>query len=131
MVKIPYLYILIHDMKAIISERRNLGVGLAMFSMNAILKGIFLQHSSRGGGGATEHGLGEALALWQTLLLDHTHLEAHGVPRPCTSLLATLDQALLRKIKWTKITNNFWSFRSGKRCVVVGLTFWMTEKRFS
>ena len=91
-------------MKSIISECCNLGVGLVMFSnnltetMNAIMKGIYLQHSSRGGGSATEYGLGEAFALRQTILhgflLNHAHLEAHGVPRPCTSRLASLDRSI-------------------------------------
>ena len=92
--KSSYLYILIHDMKTIISECSNLGVGLAMFSndltetVNAIMKGIYLQHSSRGGCSATEYGLGEAFVLRQTILhvflLNHAHLEADGVPGPCT-----------------------------------------------
>ena len=62
--KSSYLYILIHDMKTIMSECRNFRVGLAMFSnnltetMNAIMKGIYLQHSSRGGCSATEYRLG-------------------------------------------------------------------------
>ena len=122
-----YLYILIHDMKTIISECRNLGVGVAMFSddltetMNAIMKGIYLQHSSRGGGSETEYGLGEAFALRQTILrvflLNHAHLEAHGVPRPCTSRLASLDRSI-QKPKWTKISKNLWSSRSGKRYAV-------------
>ena len=83
-----YLYILIDDMKTIISECRNLGLGLAMFSndmtetMNAIMNGIYPQHSSRGGGSATEYGLDEAFALRQTILhvflLNLAHLEAHG-----------------------------------------------------
>ena len=88
--KSSYLYSLIHDMKTIISKCRNLGVGVAMFSnyltetMNAIMKGMNLQHSGRGGGSATEDVLGEAFALRQTILLvfllNHAHLEAHGVP---------------------------------------------------
>ena len=125
--KSSYLYILIHDMKTIISECRNFGVGLAMFSndltetMNAMMKGIYLQHSSRAGGSATEFRLGEAFALRQTtlhvVLLNHAHLEAHGVPRPCTSRLASLDRSI-QKPKWTKISENFWSSRSGKRHAV-------------
>ena len=125
--KLSYLYILIHDMKTIISECRNLGVGLALFSndvtetMNAIMKGIYLQHSSRGVGFATEYGLGEAFALRQTILhvflLNHAHLEAHGVPRPCTSRLASLDRSI-QKPKWTKISKIFWSSRRGKRYAV-------------
>ena len=121
------LYILIHDMKTIISECRNLGVGFVMFSndltetMNAILKGIYLQHSSRGGGSATEYELGEAFALRQTILLvfllNHAHMEAHGVPGPCTSRLASLDRSI-QKPKWTKMSKNFWSSRSGKRYAV-------------
>ena len=108
--KSSYLYILIHDMKTIISECRKLGVGVAMFSndltetMNAIMKGIYLQHSSRGGSSATEYGLGEAFALRQTILhvflLNHVHLEAHGVQRPCTSRRASLDRSI-QKPKWT------------------------------
>ena len=125
--KSSYLYILIHDTKTIISECRNLGVCLAMFSndltetMNAIMKGIYLQHSSTGGGCATEYGLGEAFALRQTSLhvfsLNHPHLEAHSVPRPCTSRLASLDRSI-QKPQWTKISENFWSSRSGKRYAV-------------
>ena len=125
--KSSYLYILIHDMKTIISECRNLRVGVAMFSndltetMNAIMKGIYPQHSSRGGGSATEYGLGEAFALTQTILhvflLNYAHLEAHGVPRPCTSRLASLD-CPIQKPKWSKISKNFWSSRSGKRYAV-------------
>ena len=122
--KSSYLYILIHDMKTIISECGNLGVGVARFSndltetMNAMMKGIYLQHSSRGGGSATEYGLGEAFSLRQTILhvflLKHAHLEAHGVPRPCTSRLASVDRSI-QKPKWTKISKNFCSSRSGKR----------------
>ena len=125
--KSSYLYIRVHDMKTIISECRNWGVGLAMFSndpaetMNAIMKGIYLRHSSRGGGSATEYRLGEAFALSQTILhvflLNHAHLEAHGVPRPCTSPLASLDRSI-QKPKWTKISKNSWSSRSGKRYAV-------------
>ena len=125
--KLSYLYILIHDMKTIISECRNLGVGLAMFSnnltetMNAIMKGIYLQHSSRGGGSATEYGFGEAFALSQTILhvflSNHAYLDAHGVPRPCTSRLASLDRSM-QKPKWIKISKNFWISRSGKRYAV-------------
>ena len=125
--KSSYLYILIHVKKTIITECRNLGVGLAMFSndltetMNAIMKGIYLQHSSRGGGPATEYGLGEAFALRQTSLhvslLNHAHLEAHGVPRPCTSRLASLDRSI-QNPKWTKISKNFWISRSGKKYAV-------------
>ena len=90
-------------------------------TMNAIMKGIYLQHSSRGGGSATEYGFGEAFALRHTILhvflLNHAHLEAHGVPRPCTSRLASLDRSI-QKPKWTKISKNFWSSRSGKRYAV-------------
>ena len=125
--KSPYLYILIHDMKTIISKCRNLGVGLTMFSnnltetMNAIMKGIYLQHSSRGVGSATDYEWGEAFALRQTIvhvfLLNHAHLEAHGVPRPCTSRLVSPDCSI-QKPKWTKISKNFWTSRSGKRYAV-------------
>ena len=121
--KASYLYIPIHDMKIIISECRNLGVGVAMSSndltetMNAITLGIYLQHSSRGAGSATE-----AFALRQTILhlisLDHAHLEMHGVPRPCTSRLASLDRST-QKPKWTKISKSFWSSRSGKRIMMI------------
>ena len=114
-------------MKTIIRECRNLGVGLAMFSndltetMNAIMKGIYLQHSSSGGSSATEYGLGQSFALRQTILhvflLNHAHLEAHGVPQPCTSHLASLDRSI-QKPKWTKISKTFWSSRSGKRYAV-------------
>ena len=120
--KSSYLYILIHDMKTIISKCRNLGVGLAMFSndltetMNAIMRGVYFQHSSRGGGSATEYGLSEAFVL-HVFLLNHAHLEAHGVPRPCTSRLASLDRSI-QKPKWTKISKKFWSSRSGKRYAV-------------
>ena len=79
-------------MKDIISQCRNLGVGFAMISndltetMNAIMKATVLQHSSRGGGGATVYGMAEILALRKTLLhaflLNHAHLEAYGVPQP-------------------------------------------------
>ena len=125
--KSSYLYILIHDMRTIISECRKLGVGVAMSSndltetMNATMKGIHLQHSSRGGGSATEYGLGEAFALRQSILyvflLSHAHLEDHGVPRPCTSRLASLDLSI-QKPKWTAISKNFWSSTSGKRYAV-------------
>ena len=114
-------------MKTIISECRNLGPGAAMFSndltetMNAIMKGIYLQHSSRGGGSATEYGLGEAFALRQTILhvflLNHAHLEAHGVPRRCTSRLVSLHCSI-QKPKWTIISKHFWISRSGKRYAV-------------
>ena len=119
--------LLVHDMKTIISECRNFGVGVVMFSndltetMNAIMKRIYLQHSSRGGVSATEYGLGEAFALRQSILhvflLNHAHLKAHGVPRPCTSRLASLDRSI-QKPKWTKIPKNFWSSRRGKRYAV-------------
>ena len=125
--KWSYLYILIHDMKTIISECCNLGVSVAMFSndltetMNAIMKGIYLQHSSRGVGSATQYGLGEAFALRQTILhvflLNHAHLEAHGVPRPCTSHVASLDGSIW-KPKWTRISKTLWSSRGGKRYVL-------------
>ena len=102
--KSSHLYILIQDIKSIISECRNLGVGLAMFpnnlaeTMNAIMKGIYLQHSSREGGFATENGWGEAFALRQTILyvflLNPPHLEGHGMTRPCTSRLASLDRSI-------------------------------------
>ena len=115
--KSSYLYTLIHDMKTIISECCNLGVGLAMFSndltetMNSFMKGIYLQHSSRGLGSATEYGLGEAFAQRQAILhvflLNHAHLEAYGVPRPCTSRLASLDRSM-EKPKWTEAEAGEW-----------------------
>ena len=125
--KSSYLYILIHDMKTIISECRNLRVGVAMFSnnlketVNAIMKGKHLQQSSRGAGSAREYGFGKASALRQTILhvflLNHAHLGAHGVPRPCTSRLASLDRSI-QKPNWTKTSEDFWSSRSGKRYAV-------------
>ena len=90
-------------MKAIIRKCFNLGFRLIMFgndlteTMNAIMKAVFLQNSSRGGVAATEWGLGEALALTWTLLQGFPLCHAFWKP------VANHDPAHLVGQRWIKL----------------------------
>ena len=90
-----YLYMLEHDFLEVLRALR--GVGLGMYwndvteSVNALMKQIYIRFTNRGSGIAASK---EYAALRQTLqylfMLHHSHIVAHGKPRPSMCVNAVL-----------------------------------------